>query len=106
MLMSSLYIFEPAAGQDGLSLWIKSPCRLDAEAAWLAGGRAVSGVGRRASPPAERWVGTYLSPAPQAVPQAAGVSSGLSPAPQAVPQAADGSWDIFFFQPNKFESDI
>ena len=29
-----------------------------------------------------------LSPAPQAVPQAAGFSSGLSPAPQAVPQAA------------------
>lgn len=53
------------------------------------GGRAVSGVGRRTRPPAERWVGTYLSPAPQAV-----------------PQAADGSWDIFVFQPNKFESDI
>jgi hypothetical protein len=30
----------------------------------------------------------YLSPAPHAVPQAAGFSSGLSPAPQAVPQAA------------------
>lgn len=30
----------------------------------------------------------YLSPAPQAVPQAAGFSVGLSPAPQAVPQAA------------------
>ena len=30
----------------------------------------------------------YLSPAPHAVPQAAGFSSGLSPAPHAVPQAA------------------
>jgi hypothetical protein len=30
----------------------------------------------------------YLLLAPQAVPQAAGFSSGLSPAPQAVPQAA------------------
>ena len=30
----------------------------------------------------------YLSPAPQAEPQAAGFSSGLSPAPQAEPQAA------------------
>jgi len=31
----------------------------------------------------------FLSPAPQAVPQAAGFSAGfLSPAPQAVPQAA------------------
>lgn len=30
----------------------------------------------------------YLSEAPQAVPQAAGCSSGLSEAPQAVPQAA------------------
>lgn len=31
--------------------------------------------------------GTYLSPAPQAEPQAVGVSSVLSPAPQAEPQA-------------------
>ena len=33
----------------------------------------------------------YLSPAPHAVPQAVGFSSGLSPAPHAVPQAADFS---------------
>jgi hypothetical protein len=32
--------------------------------------------------------GNYLSPAPQAEPQAVGFSSGLSEAPQAVPQAA------------------
>lgn len=32
--------------------------------------------------------GSYLSPAPQAVPQAAGFTSGLPGAPQAVPQAA------------------
>jgi hypothetical protein len=44
---------------------------------------------------------TYLSPAPQAEPQAAGFSSGLSPAPQAEPQAAD-----FSLQPAKFESAI
>jgi hypothetical protein len=31
---------------------------------------------------------TYLSPAPHALPQAAGFSAGLSPAPQALPQAA------------------
>ncbi|WP_330508607.1 hypothetical protein [Lachnoclostridium sp. Marseille-P6806] len=31
---------------------------------------------------------SYLSPAPHALPQAAGFSSGLSPAPQAEPQAA------------------
>ena len=31
---------------------------------------------------------SYLSPAPQAEPQAAGFSSGLSTAPQAEPQAA------------------
>jgi hypothetical protein len=33
------------------------------------------------------WAGDYLSPVPQAVPQAAGFSS-LSPEPQAVPHAA------------------
>jgi hypothetical protein len=44
-----------------------------------------------------------LSPAPQAVPQAAGFSSGLSPAPQDVPQAAGASY-VFLFHPNKFES--
>lgn len=48
----------------------------------------------------------YLSPAPQALPQAVGVPSGLSPAPQAVPHAAAGSGAVFFFQLNKFESAI
>lgn len=36
----------------------------------------------------EHCKGAYLSPAPQAEPQAVGVSSVLSPAPQAEPQAA------------------
>ena len=48
----------------------------------------------------------YLSPAPQAEPQAAGFSSGLSPAPQAEPQAAAGLVSIFLLQPNRFESAI
>ena len=43
-----------------------------------------------------------LSPAPQAEPQAVGASAGLSPAPQAVPAAAVCS--DFFVHPNKFES--
>ena len=45
-----------------------------------------------------------LSPAPQAVPQAAGFSSGLSPAPQAVPQAAAGAVSSFLFHPKRFDS--
>ena len=47
-----------------------------------------------------------LSPAPQAEPQAAGFSSGLSPAPQAEPQAAAGAASIFLLHPNRFESAI
>lgn len=61
----------------------------------------------------------YLSPAPQAepqalgfssglsaAPQAAGVSAGLSPAPQAEPQAAAGASFCFSFHPKRFESAI
>jgi hypothetical protein len=61
----------------------------------------------------------YLSPAPHALPQAAGassglsdaphaagVSAGLSEAPQAVPQAEAGASSAFLFHPNKFESAI
>ena len=44
-----------------------------------------------------------LSPAPQAVPQAAGFSSGLSPAPQAVPQAEPA---ISLFHAKRLESAI
>ena len=40
----------------------------------------------------------YLSPAPQAEPQAAGFSAGLSPAPQAEPG------DSVLFHPNSWES--
>ena len=47
-----------------------------------------------------------MSPAPQAVPQAAGFSSGLSPAPQAVPQAAAAAVSFFVFHPKRFESAI
>lgn len=60
---------------------------------------------------------SYLSPAPQAEPQAAGVSSGLSPAPQAadvssglsptpqaVPQAAGAAFACF--HPNRLKSAI
>ena len=43
-----------------------------------------------------------LSPAPQAVPQAAGFSAGLSP----VPQAAAGAASAFLFQPKRLERDI
>jgi hypothetical protein len=46
------------------------------------------------------------SDAPQAEPQAAGVSAGLSDAPQAVPQAEAGTSSVFLFHPNKFESAI
>jgi hypothetical protein len=64
----------------------------------------------------------YLSPAPQAEPQAVGASFGLSPAPQAEPQAVGASFGLspapqavpqdepvsaaFVLQPNKFESAI
>jgi hypothetical protein len=61
----------------------------------------------------------YLSPAPHALPQAAGFSSGLSAPPhaagasaglseppQAVPQADVAASSTFFVQPNKFESAI
>jgi hypothetical protein len=61
----------------------------------------------------------YLSPAPHALPQAAGFSSGLSAPPhaagasaglseppQAVPQADAAASSTFFVQPNKFESAI
>jgi hypothetical protein len=66
----------------------------------------------------------YLSPAPQALPQAAGFSeglseapqaaglsdapqaAGLSDAPQAVPQAEAEASSVFFVHPNKFKSDI
>jgi hypothetical protein len=66
----------------------------------------------------------YLSPAPQALPQAAGSSEGLSDAPHAaglsdapqaagfsdaphaVPQAEAGASSFFFVHPNKFESAI
>jgi hypothetical protein len=78
-------------------------------------------------------VNYYLSPAPQALPQAAGFSeglseapqaaglsdapqaaglsdaphaAGLSDAPQAVPQAEAGASLVFFVHPNKFKSDI
>lgn len=47
-----------------------------------------------------------LSPAPHAVPHAAGFSSGLSPAPHAVPHAAAGAASSFLFHPNRFESAI
>ncbi len=47
-----------------------------------------------------------LSAAPQAVPQAAGFSSGLSAAPQAVPHAAAGFSSVFLFHPNRLESAI
>lgn len=43
-----------------------------------------------------------LSPAPQAVPQAAGFSAGLSP----VPQAAAGAASAFLFQTKRLERDI
>lgn len=59
----------------------------------------------------------YLSPAPQAepqaavfssglsaAPQAAGASAGLSAEPQAEPQAAAEAVSFFLFQPNRFES--
>ena len=62
---------------------------------------------------------SYLSPAPQALPQAAGFSSGLSPAPQALPQAAGFSSglsaapqavpqadDLSAFHSNKFDNAI
>jgi len=39
-------------------------------------------------PPANRRNFSYLFPAPQALPHAAGFSSGLFPAPQALPHAA------------------
>jgi hypothetical protein len=66
----------------------------------------------------------YLSPAPHALPQAAGFSSGLSEAPHAaglseaphaaglseaphaVPQAEAAAFLDFFVHPNKFESAI
>ena len=61
----------------------------------------------------------FLSPAPQALPQAegffagvsdapqaAGASEGLSPEPQAVPQAAAGAVSSFLFHPNRLESAI
>ena len=41
---------------------------------------------QRLALPGDSW--NYLSPAPQAEPQAAGFSSGFSDAPQAEPQAA------------------
>jgi len=47
-----------------------------------------------------------LSPEPQAEPQAAGFSSGLSPEPQAEPQAAAGADSVLLFQPKRFESAI
>jgi hypothetical protein len=77
----------------------------------------------------QNWVG-YLSPAPQALPQAvgfssgaaapqaAGASAGLSPAPQALPQAAGfsagaaapqaaaGASAVFLFHPNRLKSPI
>ena len=46
----------------------------------------------------------YLSPAPQAEPQAAGFSSGLSPAPQAEPQAEAAASPFFCAQPNRLDS--
>ena len=51
-------------------------------------------------------VSAGLSPAPQAEPQAAGFSSGLSAAPQAEPQAAAGASFCFSFHPKRFESAI
>jgi hypothetical protein len=48
----------------------------------------------------------YLSPAPHALPHAAGVSAGLSEAPHALPHAAAGVVSVFFFHPNKLESAI
>ena len=48
--------------------------------------------------------GSYLSPAPQAEPQAAGFSSGLSPAPQAEPQAEAAASPFFCAQPNRLDS--
>jgi hypothetical protein len=67
-------------------------------------------------------VGNYLSPAPQAEPQAVGFSAGLSDAPQAEPQAAGFSAGLsdapqavpqdepvstaFLLQAYKFESAI
>jgi hypothetical protein len=47
-----------------------------------------------------------LSDAPQALPQAAGFSSGLSEDPHPVPQAEAGASTAFLFHPNKFESAI
>jgi hypothetical protein len=57
----------------------------------------------------------YLSPAPQALPHAAGFSSGLSAAPHAaglsdaphaVPPTEDEAASFFFVHPNKFKSAI
>ena len=49
--------------------------------------------------------GGYLSPAPQAEPQAVGFSSGLSAAPQAVPHAAAGAASsVVLPHPNRLES--
>ena len=71
----------------------------------------------------------FLSPAPQALPQAAGFSAGLSDAPQAAglsdapqaaglsdapqaaglsdaPQAAAGAASLFLFHPDRFDSAI
>ena len=49
-------------------------------------------------------VSAGLSPAPQAEPQAVGFSSSLSPAPQAVPHEAAGAASTFLFHPQRFES--
>ena len=47
-----------------------------------------------------------LSPAPHAVPHAAGFSSGLSPAPHAVPHAVPACFFSFSFHPKMFNNAI